>query len=310
MEVAAYTGSKDLMLRSPGELEVWNGNTGRTAQGDTLSQADNVRYIAVTNDGVALMLRRGQPIPPDFHGARIFAVDPDGTAVQLRSVQDLPPAGGGGEAAAAYTGGKELALRPKAEVEVWSGNAGDALQTGQVPPSVAEGAGFTRIFVASRDGTLDGVRGNPDNPHRVESWQQYLDSGRTRGYAHWARGHDVNQTQATRAAKAVAAYHQTLGWGRTEVTVHVEINGIQYARRLDIADNDPTVLKGIEVKIGYPTLTTGEKGHAWEVARDKALVENGWDIQWVFRDLTKRPSQNLLDALDEAHIGWTIKGYV
>ena len=222
-------------------------------------------------------------------------------------MQDLPPAGGG-EAAAPYTGGKEMAPRPKAEVEVWSGNAGDALQTGQVSPAVAEDAGFTRIFVASRDGTLDNVRGNPDDPHRVESWQQYLDRGGTRGYAHWARGHDVNQTQATRAAKAVAAYHQTLGWGRTEVTVHVEINGIQYARRLDIADNDPTVLKGIEVKIGYPTLTTGEKGHAWEVARDKALVENGWDIQWVFRDLTKRPSQNLLDALDEAHIKWTIKG--
>ncbi len=53
-----------------------------------------------------------------------------------------------------------MAPRPKAEVEVWSGNAGDALQTGQVSPAVAETPGFTRIFVASRDGTLDNVRGN------------------------------------------------------------------------------------------------------------------------------------------------------
>jgi hypothetical protein len=342
-ETAAYTGGKDLMPRSPGELEVWNGNTGRSARTETLNQADNVRYVAVTNDGVALMLRRGQPIPPDFHGARVFAVGPDGTAVQLRSVADLPPAAGGGEAAAPYTGGrifavdsggtavqlgsvadlppaagsseaaasyaggKELARRPKAEVEVWSGPSGDTLQTGQVPPSVAEEGGFIRIFVASRDGTLDNVRGNPDDPHRVEAWKQYLDSGRTLGYAHWARVHDVNQTQASKAAGAVTAYQQTLGWGRTEVTVHVEIDGVQYARRLDIADNDPAVLKGVEVKTGYQTLTTGKNSNEWEIKRDKVLVENGLDIQWVFRDVTQRPSENLLKALDEANIKWTIE---
>ena len=32
VEGAAYTGGKDLMLRSPGELEVWNGNTGQSAR--------------------------------------------------------------------------------------------------------------------------------------------------------------------------------------------------------------------------------------------------------------------------------------
>jgi len=141
----------------------------------------------------------------------------------------------------------------------------------------------------------------------VESWQQYLDSGRTLGYAHWARSHDANQTKAPKAAEAVKAYQQTLGWGRTEVTVHVEIDGVQYARRLDIADNDPAVLKGVEVKTGYQTLTTGKNSNEWEIKRDKVLVENGWDIQWVFRDITQRPSENLLKALDEANIKWTIE---
>ena len=241
------------------------------------------------------MLRRGQPIPPDFHGARIFAVGPDGTAVQLRCVADLPPAAGGGEAAAPYTGGRIFAVipaalrcssdpwqtclparqrrswrslyrrrksarRPKAEVEVWSSPSADTLQeAGQVYPPWRRKAASPRIFVASRDGTLDNVRGDRDDPHRVEAWQQYLDSGRTFGCAHWARSStDVDQTQASKAAGAVTAYHQTLGWGRTEVTVHVEIDGVQYARRLDIADNDPAVLKGVEVKTGYQTLTTGK----------------------------------------------------
>ncbi|MFJ2990797.1 hypothetical protein ACIPF8_23320 [Collimonas sp. NPDC087041] len=101
-------------------------------------------------------------------------------------------------------------------------------------------------------------------------------------------------TRASAANEAVDAYHANLGWGQREVTVNANVDGVDYARRLDIAD--VATQRGIEYKTGYQTAT---QDNLWEVTRDQALAQSGWDIQWVFRDTASQPLQ---DALTNAGI--------
>jgi hypothetical protein len=96
--------------------------------------------------------------------------------------------------------------------------------------------------------------------------------------------------RAARANKAADAYHESLGWGRREVTVDVE--GVP--RRLDIADEES--LRGREVKTGYQSAT---QENLWEIQRDAILREKGWDIQWRFEG---RASRQLRETLDKAGI--------
>lgn len=134
--------------------------------------------------------------------------------------------------------------------------------------------------------------------HKAARWQEYQDRGGEWDYDRWSKVYEANMTRATEANKAVDAYHETLGWGEREVTVPTEVDGVEYPRRLDIADT--TLQKGIEYKTGEQYAT---EDNLWEVARDKSLVEDGWDIQWVFRDTASQP---LKDALDNAGIQYTI----
>ncbi len=134
--------------------------------------------------------------------------------------------------------------------------------------------------------------------HKATRWQEYVDNGGTWKYERWSNVYDANMTRASAANEAVDAYHQTLDWGQREVTVTSNVDGVDYARRLDIAD--VASQRGIEYKTGYQY---GSADNLWEVARDQSLVENGWDIQWVFRDSASQP---LLDALDQAGIRYSI----
>jgi hypothetical protein len=94
-----------------------------------------------------------------------------------------------------------------------------------------------------------------------------------------------------RIANEVAdAYHEQLGWGTREATVKVE--GVD--RRLDIADI--ATRRGVEVKSGQQYLT---QENAWEILRDKILVEQGWSIEWHFDGKASGP---LLKALQDATI--------
>lgn len=134
--------------------------------------------------------------------------------------------------------------------------------------------------------------------HKAARWKEYQDNGGTWSYDRWSKVYDANMTRASAANDAVDAYHETLGWGEREVTVDANVDGVDYPRRLDIAD--VATQRGIEYKTGYQTAT---QDNLWEVARDKSLVDSGWDIQWVFRDSASQP---LKDALDEAGIGYKV----
>jgi len=130
--------------------------------------------------------------------------------------------------------------------------------------------------------------------HRATRWQEYQDNGGTWTYDRWSNVYDANMTRASAADEAVDAYHANLGWGQREVTVNANVDGVDYARRLDIAD--VATQRGIEYKTGYQTAT---QDNLWEVTRDQALAQSGWDIQWVFRDTASQPLQ---DALTNAGI--------
>ena len=79
-------------------------------------------------------------------------------------------------------------------------------------------------------------------------------------------------------------------WGKREVTT--KANG--FTRRLDIADDEAQ--KAIEYKTGYTSRTEDIR---WELQRDSWLVEDEWDITWVFEGSASQP---LLDDLKAAGI--------
>ncbi|MBB3571032.1 hypothetical protein [Rhizobium sp. BK491] len=130
--------------------------------------------------------------------------------------------------------------------------------------------------------------------HKQQRWDEYQERGGTWNYSQWSNVYDANMTRATAANDAVRAYRDALGWGKTEVTVNANIGGQQYARRLDIADIEDQ--RGIELKTGYQSAT---QANLWEVARDKALVDSGWDVKWVFQGSA---SGALKQALKDANI--------
>ena len=101
-------------------------------------------------------------------------------------------------------------------------------------------------------------------------------------------------TKAKHANHRRDAYHKEIGWGETEQTVQVRVNGTVYTRRHDIADIQKQ--KAIEHKTGYQSLN---RDVSWELDRDKQLVKDGWKIEWVFDGTASKP---LVNALKEAGI--------
>ena len=130
--------------------------------------------------------------------------------------------------------------------------------------------------------------------HKLQRWEEYQQRGGTWGYFQWSNVYDANMTRATAANEAVLAYKNEIGWGTPEVTIQVNVNGQRVARRLDIADIEDQ--RGIELKTGYQTAT---QANLWEVARDKALVDMGLDVKWVFKGTASQP---LKEALKQANI--------
>jgi uncharacterized protein (DUF2267 family) len=113
----------------------------------------------------------------------------------------------------------------------------------------------------------------------------------------WEKVYESNVDRANKANASVAAEHERVGWGKPEQTIDL---GHGEVRRLDIADKDPKVRKGIEVK-------KYETGHIYaseeivsEVERDGKLVRRGWEITWILIDT--QPSAPLLEMLLKAGI--------
>jgi hypothetical protein len=130
---------------------------------------------------------------------------------------------------------------------------------------------------------------------KAERWAEYQERNGIWSYSRWSSTYDANQERAKKAGEAVNDYRAQLGWGQTEVTIDVEVDGVVVKRRLDIADIATN--RGVEVKTGYQYLTAE---NLWEVKRDEQLVKQGIDIQWVFRD--REPSAPLAAALKKAGI--------
>lgn len=120
--------------------------------------------------------------------------------------------------------------------------------------------------------------------HKLNAWADYLARRGEYGFERWSNVYEANQTRARLANQAVDAYQETLGWGKREVTVQVNVDGDDYDRRLDIADLETR--RAIEYKTGYQTAT---EDNLQEIARDRALTRQGWNIQWVFRDTASKP---------------------
>ncbi|UHO40788.1 hypothetical protein H5J24_10465 [Chryseobacterium capnotolerans] len=131
--------------------------------------------------------------------------------------------------------------------------------------------------------------GSPE--HKAARWEEYQANGGKWDYDRWSNVYDANMLNAKRGNAAADAYRDQLGWGKREVTV--DVNGTP--RRLDIADIDD--MRGVEVKSGDYFSRTEEIRS--EIARDKQLVEQGWDIEWRIEGGASQP---LLDELKEAGI--------
>ncbi len=133
--------------------------------------------------------------------------------------------------------------------------------------------------------------------HKAQRWKEYQERTGGKGwkYEHWSKNYDQNMQRAKNSHTAVDSYHKQLGWGKREVTLEVDGE----VRRLDIAD--VTTQRGIEHKTGYQAATAENLS---EIARDKKLADQGWDITWVIEGKASKP---LLEALKNAEIPYILK---
>jgi hypothetical protein len=144
--------------------------------------------------------------------------------------------------------------------------------------------------------TTSGKDLKPGSPeHKAARWKEY--QARTGGkgwkYERWSKVYDRNMVRAKIATAAEDAYRKKIGWGESGANQPgVNVEGVE--RRLDIVDK--ANLRGVEVKTGDIYLT---QEIAWEVLRDKILVEKGWTIEWHFEGHASKP---LLKALADAKI--------
>ena len=137
--------------------------------------------------------------------------------------------------------------------------------------------------------------GTPE--HKQARWKEYQENPNNKNkwdYERWSKVYDANITKAKHANSRRDAYHKEIGWGKTEQTVQVRVNGTLYTRRHDIADIPNK--KAVEHKTGKQYLTEDIR---WELARDRQLVKDGWKIEWAFEGTASKP---LLNALKEAGI--------
>jgi hypothetical protein len=137
--------------------------------------------------------------------------------------------------------------------------------------------------------------GTPE--HKTIRREMYELIGGDLPLATWEKIYASNVEQANKANATVKAEHQRLGWGKPEQTIEL---GKGEVRRLDIADTDPKVRRGVEVKAYETGIIYASEDIVSEVQRDAKLVRRGWDITWVLIDT--QPSGPLLSLLLNAGI--------
>jgi hypothetical protein len=141
--------------------------------------------------------------------------------------------------------------------------------------------------------------------HKAQRWSQYKASGGKWNYERWSNTYNVNMEKARLANKKVSAYYDEINFNCTsgnckEVTLDVIVDGQARKRRLDIADGNPKVLHGIEVKAYETGKVYATKDILEEIAADAQLIKNSnWKIDWVFVDCDiSQPLREALEAVD------------
>ena len=133
--------------------------------------------------------------------------------------------------------------------------------------------------------------------HKSVRREMYELIGGDMPYAQWEKVYASNVERANKANESVKAEQSRLGWGETEQTIKIPPDEV---RRLDIADTDPKVRKGVEVEAYETGYIAATEDIVWEVDRDAKLVKKGWEITWVLIDT--EPSGPLLEKLLAARI--------
>jgi hypothetical protein len=134
--------------------------------------------------------------------------------------------------------------------------------------------------------------------HRAAAWQRYQERGGEWSYERWKNSYEANIRNPGRSHQMMDKYRDALGWPHREVTVDTPHG----QRRIDIAHADPAKRRGVEHKTGNQYRSPENLS---EIERDKWLVEDGWNIVWVFEK--SKPSKPLLEELRKAGIPWVIE---
>lgn len=204
-------------------------------------------------------------------------------------------------AADTLEGAAEAGAKKVDDVAEAAGKSADDAAEATVPATTKTGDaidhGGDNVRITKVD---DGSPGTPS--HKAQRWEEYQENGGQWDYDRWSKTYDNNMVRARKAHEEVNRYHAEAGWGRREVTVDVEVDGVKMTRRLDIADAAPDNPRGVEFKTGYQT---ANQSNLSELARDEALVRNGWDIEWVVKGKASEP---LKKAIEDS--GVTFKGEI
>jgi hypothetical protein len=175
-------------------------------------------------------------------------------------------------------------LPPEIAAETPEPNSPEAVTTEATPEKATPEAKSTEL-----------KPGSPE--HKAARWKEYQARGGKWKYERWSNVYEKNMVRAKLASAAESAYQKQLGWG--ELTGNQPgpmVEGVE--RRFDITDK--LTRRGVEVKTGKMYLT---QQIAWEILRDKILVEQGWDVEWHF---DTEPSGPLRRALADAKVEVTV----
>jgi hypothetical protein len=137
--------------------------------------------------------------------------------------------------------------------------------------------------------------GTPE--HEAQAWERYQERGGQLPYEQWRNRYRANIENPGKSHQMMDDYRDALKWPDREKTV---TSSDGHTRRLDIAD--VARKRAVEHKTGGQYRSPENLS---EIERDAKLVEDGWNIVWVFEK--GRPSQPLLDELREAGIPYVIE---
>lgn len=143
--------------------------------------------------------------------------------------------------------------------------------------------------------------GSPE--HKAARWEAYQNNPKVKNkksYEEWSNRYEANMRNAKKGNNSADEYQRQIGWGKREVPMKIDENGNpiqvkkgQETRNLDIGDVPNK--KAVEVKDYSSKKVPYDKDIKAEVDFDKKLAEQGWDVEWVFKD--KGPSKALEEAL-------------